>query len=142
MAASISALVNPVLLSWARQESGYPTETVARRLNVKPERLLAWERGELKPTVRQAQGLAKLYHRPLGVFFLPQTPALPPLAAEYRRLSGMKPGVESPEFRLAVRLMSLRREVGLDLSEELGVPITEFGIAGQCNLCCVNSEVG
>ena len=131
MAASIPALVNPAVLIWARQESGYPTETVARRLNVKPERLLAWERGQLKPTVRQARGLAKLYHRPLGVFFLPQTPALPPLATEYRRLPGMKPGVESPEFRLAVRVMSLRREVVLDLSEELGVPRMDFSIGAH-----------
>ena len=129
MATSIPALVNPTVLAWARQESGYPAESVAKRLNVKQERLLAWERGEGKPTVRQAQGLARFYRRPFGVFFLPQPPALPPLAAEYRRLPGVKPGVESPEFRLALRVMSQRREVSLELSEELGVPVAQFNIA-------------
>jgi Zn-dependent peptidase ImmA (M78 family)/DNA-binding XRE family transcriptional regulator len=131
MATSTPALVNPTVLTWARQESGYPPEPVAKRLNVKPERLLAWERGELKPTVRQAQALAKFYRRPFGVFFLPQPPALPPLAAEYRRLPGVRPGDESPEFRLALRVMSHRREVALELSEELGTPVEDFRIAAH-----------
>jgi Zn-dependent peptidase ImmA (M78 family) len=99
---------------------------VAKRLNIKLERLLAWERGDLKPTVRQAQNLAKFYRRPFGIFFLPEPPALPPLAAEYRRLPGVRPGIESPEFRLALRVMSQRREVALELSEELGVPVEDF----------------
>src|SRR5579862_7232876 len=98
MPATLTALVNPPLLVWARKESGYAVEPVANRLNVKPERLLAWEQGESKPTVRQAQALAKFYHRPFGTFFLPQPPSLPPLAAEYRRLPGVRPGVESPEL--------------------------------------------
>ena len=131
MRASTPALVNPTVLTWARQESGYPPEPVAKRLNVKPERLLAWERGDLKPTVRQAQDLAKFYRRPFGVFFLPQPPALPPLAAEYRRLPGVRPGVESPEFRLALRVMSQRREVALELSEELGVRVEDFNFTAH-----------
>ena len=126
MAASIPALVNPPLLVWAREESGFALEPIAKRLNVKPERLLAWERGEAKPSVRQTQVLARFYHRPFGLFFLPQPPALPPLAAEYRRLPGVRPGVESPELRLALRVMSERRELSLELSEELGQAVTEF----------------
>ena len=124
-------MVNPALLTWARRESGYAIEKVAKRLNVKPDRLLAWESGASKPTVRQAQNLALYYHRPFGVFFLPQPPDLPPLAAEYRRLPGVKPGVESPEFRLALRVMSQRREVALELSEEIGVPLIEFGFSAH-----------
>ena len=126
MSTSFNALVNPPLLVWAREESGYPPELVADRLKVKPERLLAWERGDLKPTVRQVQLLAKFYHRPFGVFFLPQPPLLPPIAGEYRRLPGVEPGAESPELRLALRVMSQRRQVALQLLEELGNPIAEF----------------
>jgi Zn-dependent peptidase ImmA (M78 family)/transcriptional regulator with XRE-family HTH domain len=140
MAASIPALVNPPLLAWARQESGYAPELVAKRLGVRPERLLSWERGDAKPTLRQAQALAKFYHRPLGVFFLPQPPALPPLAAEYRHLPGIIPGVESPELRLAIRIMSHRREVSLQLSGELGVPVPEFTVAAH--LSEAPSEIG
>ena len=131
MRTSTPALVNPTVLTWARQESGYPPEPVAKRLNVKPERLLAWERGDLKPTVRKTQNLARFYRRPFGVFFLPQPPVLSPLAAEYRRLPGVRPGVESPEFRLALRLMSQRREVALELSEELDVGVDDFNVAAH-----------
>ena len=131
MAASIPALVNPPLLAWAREQSGYAPEPVAKRLSIKPERLLAWERGDLKPTVRQAEELARFYQRPFGVFFLPQPPTMPPLSAEYRRLPGVEPGVESPELRLALRVMSQRREVALELLEELGGVITEFNTAAH-----------
>ena len=92
MPTAIPAEVNPVLLMWAREQSGYPPNFVAKRIGVKVERLEAWERGDLKPTVRQARELAKYYHRPFGVFFLPQPPSVPPLAAEYRRLPGVRPG--------------------------------------------------
>lgn len=128
---SIPADINPDLLIWAREESGYTPDTVAKRIGVKTERLTEWERGERKPSVRQVQNLAKYYHRPFGVFFLPQRPAIPPLAAEYRRLPGVLPGVESPEFRLALRQMSLRRERTLELSDELAVPGAEFAIVAR-----------
>src|SRR5687767_13824239 len=119
MAAPITALVNRHLLTWAREQSGYAPGPVAKRLNVKPERLLAWERGEVKPTVRQAQALARFHHRPFGIFFLPQPPSIPPLATEFRHLPGVTPGVEFPDLRLALRAMSYRREVMLELMEEM-----------------------
>jgi Zn-dependent peptidase ImmA (M78 family)/transcriptional regulator with XRE-family HTH domain len=131
MPASVPALVNPPLLVWAREQSGYDPEPVAKRLKVKKERLLAWERGEDRPTLRQAQALAKMYHRPFGIFFLPQPPTLPPLASEYRHLPGVRPGVESPELRLAIRVMSLRRDAAIDLSAQLGVSIPAFPLEGH-----------
>lgn len=140
MAVSIPALVNPHLLAWAREQSGYPPGPVAKRLNVKPERLLAWERGDVKPTVRQARKLARFYHRPFGLFFLPQPPSIPPLAAEYRRLPGVTPGVESPVLRLALRTMSYRRDVLLELIEELEDVLIEF--KAQAHLREHPAEVG
>ena len=131
LASSIPALVNPLLLSWAREQSGYAPESAAKRIKVKPERLLAWERGEGKPTVRQAQALARFYHRPFGLFFLAQPPVLPSLAAEYRRLTGITPGVESPELRLALRVMSYRREAAIELLDELGESVLEFATAAH-----------
>jgi Zn-dependent peptidase ImmA (M78 family)/DNA-binding XRE family transcriptional regulator len=131
MPTSIPALVNPAVLKWARTESGYDPEQAAKRAGVPAEKLLAWEEedAEAKPTLRQAQALAKLYHRPLGVFFLPQPPSLPPLAAEYRRLPGIEPGAESPELRLAIRVMSQRRELALQLSGELDHAVPDFDLA-------------
>ncbi len=127
MGVSIPANVTPSVLEWARLEAGYEDpEPVAKRLGVRPKRLLQWERGELKPTLRQVQTLAKIYHRPLGIFFVPEKPSLPPLAAHYRRLPGIRPGKESPELRVAIRVMCQRREAAMQLSAELGYSLPEF----------------
>lgn len=129
MAASIPAFITPTVLRWAREESGYAPALAAKRVGVPPEKLLAWEEGRAKPTLRKVQVLSKFYHRPLGVFFLPQPPSLPPLATEYRRLPGIEPSAESPELRLAIRVMSLRRETTLQLSKELNHTIPDFNLA-------------
>jgi Zn-dependent peptidase ImmA (M78 family)/DNA-binding XRE family transcriptional regulator len=123
--------VNHLVLQWARKESGWPAERVAKRLQVKVERVNAWEQGERQPTLRQVEELSRFLHRPLSVFFLPKPPELPPLAAEYRRLPGIRPGHESPELRLAVRQMLTRRENALILMEEMGVPVPDFELAAH-----------
>jgi len=126
MPAIVSVPIQPSVLAWARSESGYAVDRVASRLQVKPEKIEAWERGERSPTLRQVQEMARFFHRPLNVFFLPSPPQVPPLAAEYRRLPGVTPGQESPELRLALRQMSNRRESALGLMEELGEAVTPF----------------
>ena len=120
--------VNPSLLAWARAESGYALDRVAKRLQVNEERVAAWEAGERQPTLRQVENLARFFHRPLSVFFMPRPPQLPPLATEYRRLPDVEPGHESPELRLALRQMLTRRENALNLMGELGEPIPEFSL--------------
>ncbi|HAO78950.1 MAG TPA: hypothetical protein DCQ92_08250 [Verrucomicrobia subdivision 3 bacterium] len=120
--------INPSLLTWARAESGYDVDHVAKRLQVREERVAEWEKGERQPTLRQVESLARFFHRPLSVFFMPRPPQLPPLAAEYRRLPDVEPGHESPELRLALRQMLTRRENALNLMGELGEPISEFSL--------------
>ena len=68
-------------------------------MEVKPERVVAWEQGERQLMLRQAENLARFLHRPLSIFrrrrqFRP--------AAEYRRLPGVQTGAP-PAFRLAIR---------------------------------------
>lgn len=126
--------LNPSVILWARKESGFPLERVAHRLNVKVERVASWEQpGGRVPTLRQAQELARFFHRPLSIFFLPSPPKLPPLAAEYRRLPGVEVGKESPELRLAVRQMSIRRDHAINLTEELGEDIPAFKFKAHLN---------
>lgn len=126
MSAANTLTVNHRVLEWARVESGWPAERVAKRLQVKVERVNAWERGDRQPTLRQVEALSRFLHRPLSVFFLPRPPELPPLAAEYRRLPGIRAGHESPELRLAVRQMLTRRENALNLMAEIGAPVPAF----------------
>lgn len=125
MSTSISVpeglVLNPRVLQWARLESGWAPEELAGKLKVKPDRFAAWERGERVPTMRQVENVARQLHRPLSLFFQPEPPSLPPLAAEYRRLSGVTVGSESPQLRLALRQMLNRRDRALDLVAELGI---------------------
>jgi transcriptional regulator with XRE-family HTH domain len=132
--------VNPRVLQWARVESGWPAERVAKRLQVKVERVNAWEEGKRQPTLRQIEELSRFLHRPLSVFFLPKPPELPPLAAEYRRLPGVRPGHQSPELRLAVRQMLTRRENALNLMAEMGAQVPEFELVAR--LSEAPAEVG
>lgn len=127
--------LNPSVLIWARRESGYPIDRVARKLNIKKvERVASWEQpgGEV-PTMRQVQLLARIYHRPLSLFFQPKPPKLPPLASEYRRLPGVVAGEESPELRIAVRQMSNRRDRAMNLLEELGEAVPGFKLNAHLN---------
>jgi transcriptional regulator with XRE-family HTH domain len=124
---------NSSVLAWARQESGFELDPVGKRLGVNPERLKEWETGDKVPTMRQLEHLAKFYHRPLGLFFRTKPPVIPPLATEYRRLNGVVPGHESPELRLAIRKMSNRRQLMIDLLEELGEETPSFDLKAHLN---------
>jgi Zn-dependent peptidase ImmA (M78 family)/transcriptional regulator with XRE-family HTH domain len=122
------ANVNPEVLAWARADGGWAPEQVAKTLQVKPERVVAWEKGERQPTLRQVENLARFLHRPLSIFFQAAPPNLPPLAAEYRRLPGVPVGAESPALRLAIRRMLSRRVLALDLADELGEALPSFDL--------------
>jgi Zn-dependent peptidase ImmA (M78 family)/transcriptional regulator with XRE-family HTH domain len=124
MSLNLPLPINHAVLRWAREESGFSLERVARRLGVKEERVRTWEKGERQPTQRQTEELARFLRRPLGVFFLPRPPQVPPLGGEYRRLPGVEPGRESPELRITLRQMLIRRENALNLMNELGEPIS------------------
>jgi Zn-dependent peptidase ImmA (M78 family)/DNA-binding XRE family transcriptional regulator len=125
MAASVEALVNRDLLVWAREQAGYDLEGAAKKFRLgkksfedRLKTLSAWESGKERPSLKQAQDLAKLYKRPFTIFFLPERPQDPPIQSEYRRLPGVKPGKESPELRFALRDLHRRRDFAIELLEE------------------------
>lgn len=119
-------MVNPAVLAWAREEAGYSRGEIAQRLKQPEEVLQAWEEGRRQPTLRQGEALARLYDRPFSLFSLPAPPEVPPLAAEYRRLPGIRPGAEPPELRSAVRRLVQRRRIALHLYAELGEEPVDF----------------
>ncbi len=140
MSASIEALVNPSLLIWAREQAGYALERVAEKFRLgkksveeRLETLRQWEAGETRPTLRQAQELAKLYKRPFTIFFLRERPHDPPVQSEYRRLRGVRPGKESPELRFALRDLRRRRDFALELLEENEEEPPAFKLSAHLN---------
>ncbi|MFI5124449.1 MAG: ImmA/IrrE family metallo-endopeptidase [Chitinophagales bacterium] len=68
------AYITPEVFKWARESARMPVEVAAAKAAVAPERLQEWEGGISQPTIRQAETLAKAYHRPFALLFLPDIP--------------------------------------------------------------------
>ena len=84
----VHAAVKPTLLVWARESAGLEIDEAARKLQVKPERLASWETGERRPTINQLRHLARVYRRPIAVFFLSKPPKKFKAMHDFRRLPG------------------------------------------------------
>jgi Zn-dependent peptidase ImmA (M78 family) len=68
------AIINPEILSWARQRAGLDTPTLARKLNIREDKLISWENGDIFPTFKQAQNFALNTYIPFGYLFLKNPP--------------------------------------------------------------------
>lgn len=69
------ALINPRIISWARERAGLSEDSLAKKLSIKDtKKILEWEAGEAKPTFRQAQKIASATNIPFGYLFLIDPP--------------------------------------------------------------------
>ena len=80
--------INPDVLRWAINESGYSEDELAHSLKVDVATLDAWVAGESGPTQGQFTQLAGKLRRPKSVFFLPRVPEASGLPAALRRAVG------------------------------------------------------
>ena len=65
--------INPNMVKWARERSGYTVEAIAAFLKKDPSIVNDWELGKRAPTYVQLEKLADKYKRPIAIFFLPRT---------------------------------------------------------------------
>jgi len=128
------AFVNPRLLKWARESINMDVEEASRKIQVRSERLRAWEDGERRPTVRQAREMARVYRRPLAAFYLPEQPANLGFSVphDFRRLPHDQPRELSPELIAELRRTEYLRATAIELAEELSDVPTSF--VGQAHL--------
>lgn len=70
----MEALITPTIIHWALGRVRKTPEQVAQELSVTPDRFAAWANGELRPTLRQAQELAKKLRIPFGYLYLNDPP--------------------------------------------------------------------
>jgi Zn-dependent peptidase ImmA (M78 family)/transcriptional regulator with XRE-family HTH domain len=117
MAASIPALVEPLVLRWARESVGLSPLAAARRLGVPDDRVESWEQGATQPSIAQLRKAAAVYKRPLGVFFLAQPPQDFDAMRDFRRHVDAAGGQWSPELHGEFRRAQLQRENALELFE-------------------------
>ena len=127
MAIRVRAKVKREILVWARETAGYQQDEAARKLNVKSDRVTMWEEGEAQPTINQLRNMARLYKRPLSVFYLQEVPAGFAVMRDFRRLPGDGIQRYSPQLTLEIRAAQQRRELMLDLYDEIEEPPTPFG---------------
>ena len=72
--------INPAILKWARERSGYTVEAIAAFLKKGASIVKDWESGESAPTYVQLEKLADKYKRPIALFFFPEPPEEPNIA--------------------------------------------------------------
>ena len=65
--------LQPAVLRWARERARIDAEQLADKMQVKPERVLAWER-DGKISIAQADRLAQRTHTALGLLYLTEPP--------------------------------------------------------------------
>ncbi len=120
--------LNYEVLKWARDRMNYAVEEAAQRLNVAPNRILAWESGEATPTVKQARKLAAFYDRPFLEFVFKDVPAIPKteLVPDFRFHRGFGADQKSAELIQIQRWAEEVRLNALDLIELLGEEVSSF----------------
>ena len=125
----VRALVKPEILIWARESAGYTLDEVAAGSGL--AKAPQWESGELKPTINQLRILARKYKRPLAVFYLQEVPTDFQAISDFRRLHGGVLQRMTPQLHLQIRAAQERREIALDLLEEVGEEVPELSVSAN-----------
>ena len=94
--------INPIIIKWARERSGYTLEDVAKSFKKDVTTISNWELGTQAPTYVQLEKLADKYKRPVALFFFPE----PPQEPDFVEQLALRPSeIEklSPKIRLLLR---------------------------------------
>lgn len=135
MAKSLSAIVNPELLKWARIYSGLDVDYAAEKSGIDVHSLKRWESDRGHPTISQLRRLAKVFHFPIAVFYLPGPPPLKTIRPRDRRfLPEFEFAELSPELNYEFRRISERREITLELLANLGTPPKRFELTATLRM--------
>ena len=109
--------INPTIVKWARERSGYTLEDVATSLNKDVETISDWESGEQAPTYVQLETLAGKYKRPIAIFFFPEPPHetdfVGQLALRSSEIEQLDPGIRILLRQARARQLSLM-ELNMD----------------------------
>lgn len=115
------AYINPNMLTWARDRAQLSMDMLAQKLNVKQEKIEAWERGEKHPTFKQAQNFAEKTHIPFGYLYLPNPPDEVLPLPDLRTIGGQQPARPSAELIDMVHIVMRRQEWFAEYLKEQGV---------------------
>ena len=103
--------VNPDIIKWARERSGYTLHEIAKSFKKDIATISNWESGAAAPTYVQLEKLADKYKRPVAIFFFPEPPEEPDfveqLALRSSEIEQLDPGVRILLRQARARQLSL-----------------------------------
>ena len=67
-------LINPGIVDWAQARAGLTVDDLARKMGVRPDRLMRWKTGGEAMTFKQIKKLAEKTYTPLGYLFAEKPP--------------------------------------------------------------------
>ncbi|NAX23654.1 ImmA/IrrE family metallo-endopeptidase [Vibrio sp. V39_P1S14PM300] len=121
------ALINPRIVTWARQRAGLSEDALARKLNVKNVgKVVEWESGETRPTFKQAQNIANVTNIPFGYLFLPEPPQEELPIPDLRTVANRRTDEVSVDMKEIIRQVMLKQEWYRDYLIKLEAPYLPF----------------
>ena len=140
--------INPTIIKWARERSGYTLQEVAKSLNRDVATISNWESGAAAPTYVQLEKLADKYKRPVAMFFFPEPPHetdfVGQLALRSSEIEQLDPGIRILLRQARARQLSLMElnmdanpaetKIFRDLHPQLGDSPTELAQQARAHL--------
>jgi len=131
MPKSFGVEVEPEIIEWFIERSGYEISELSDKIRVKEKTIQGWINGERKPTIRQLEKLANKLDRPIAKFFLEEPPE-ESLPKDYRTLPGKEEGEFEPKtiskVREAMRLKRAIKEIAEDLNLDMKLKAPKVGV--------------
>ena len=122
----IRAEIKPELLSWARERAGLEMDALAHRF----PKLVAWEDGTIKPTLKQVEDFAKATHTPVGFLFLQEPPIENIPIPDFRTIRNKPIARPSPDLLDMIYVCQQRQEWYRDFARsERESPLSYVGSA-------------
>ena len=114
--------VNPELLRWARERAGLGADALIGRF----PRLGAWERGEIRPTLKQLERFAKATFTPIGCLFLRETPVERVPIPDFRTVADARLGRPSANLLDTIYLCQQRQDWYREFVRSTGEAAVDF----------------
>ena len=117
--------INPDIVRWARERSGYTLHEIAKSFKKDIATISNWESGAAVPTYVQLEELADKYKRPVAIFFFPEPPEEPDFADQSALRSSEIEKLD-PGIRLLLRQARARQLSLMELSMDVNPAETKI----------------
>ena len=108
--------VKPELMRWARERAGLDVGILIERF----PQFKAWERGEIRPTLKQIERFAKATYTPIGFLFLQEPPVERVPIPDFRTIGREQIERPSPDLLDTIYICQQRQEWYRDFARSVG----------------------